>query len=153
MTPIIGVSNFPQAIIPEMPTMYNIGHGNENNATTGKGPGTGEGTRAMSAINPRVTGGHGLGTRTAWDTAAVDPLQHTGWSGAAAGAQNFAIHTPGHDQGGNHEDGNRQGDIPRDNGEIHFNRNREKGLETFDGKAAEFRPWRRRMVIYTMEEN
>ena len=96
----------------------------------------------------------GLGQfRTAWDSTATDPLQHTGWSSAPAGALNFAIHTPTQDRGGDHDEAQRQGNFPRDNGEIHFNRNREKGLEKFDGKTAEFKPWRRRMTNYISEEN
>ena len=82
--------------------------------------------------------------RTAWDTTATDPLQHTGWSDAPGGMQQFPIHTPAQDRGG---------DVPRDNGDIHFTRNKEKGLEKFDGKTAEFKPWRRRMINYIVEEN
>ena len=43
--------------------------------------------------------------------------------------------------------------MPKNNGEIHFNRNKEKGLEKFDGKASEFKPWRRRMTNYISEED
>ena len=32
-------------------------------------------------------------------------------------------------------------------------RNTENGLEKFDGKTAEFKPWRRRMTNYISEEN
>ena len=69
----------------------------------------------------------------------------------------FKIHsqgaTPAHDRTGDHEDTQHPGGIPRNHGEIHFNRNKEKGLDTFDGKAQEFKPWRRRMAIYVSEED
>ena len=67
--------------------------------------------------------------------------------------QNYAIHTPSHDRGRDQEDGQRQGHFPKESGEIYFTRNKEKGLEKFDGKTAEFKPWRRRMTNYIVEES
>ena len=47
----------------------------------------------------------------------------------------------------------RQANMPTNNGEINFNRNKEKGLEKFDGKASEFKSWRPRMTNYISEED
>ena len=44
-------------------------------------------------------------------------------------------------------------EISPETGEIHFTRNKEKGLEKFDGRTAEFKPWRRWMINYISEEN
>ena len=116
----------------------------------------------MNRSHPRVNAGSGQGPgadggglpapRTAWESASADPLQFTGWSGTATGTQNFSIHTPAHDRGVDNDDGQRQGNFPRDNGEIHFTRNKERGIQKFDGKATEFRTWRRRMTNYVTEE-
>ena len=69
----------------------------------------------------------------------------------------FKIHsqgaTPARDRIGGYEDTQHLGDIPRNCGEIHFNRNKEKGLEKFDGKTSEFKPWRRRMNNCISEED
>ena len=100
----------------------------------------GGGRNTIGTLAPRGEVERRDAPRTVWEPTAADPLQHTGWSGTPAGTQNFAIHTPAHDRGGDHEDGQRQGHFPRDNGEIHFTRNKEKGLEKFDGKTAEFKP-------------
>ncbi len=60
----------------------------------------------------------------------------------------YNIHSPIREQGSGHEDVQRQANMPMNNGEINSNRNKEKGLEKLDGKASEFKPWRRRMTNY-----
>ena len=44
--------------------------------------------------------------------------------------------TPARDRTGDYEDTQHPGGIPRNYGEIHFNRNKEKGSEKFDGESA-----------------
>ena len=63
------------------------------------------------------------------------------------------VATPARDYNREHEDTQHQANMPRSNGEIHFNRNKEKGLEKFDGKTSELKPWRRRMNNYISEED
>ncbi len=113
-----------------------------------EGPAAAANGSSVEGMRPAPAGIGETATRTMWDNMSADPLQHTGWSGASASPQKFAIHTPGHNHGEEH-----QGKFPRDGVEIHFTRNKEKGLEQFDGKAIEFRPLRRRTFIYISEEN
>ncbi len=154
------------------------GQGKANNTPSEKTPNGGEGSSPQNIIptkppgitetvgaghlarspraNGQVSGADGGGppaTQTAWDSAAADPLQFTSWLGKGPGTQNFSILTPAQERGVDNDDGQRQGNSPRDNGEIHFTRNKEKGIDKFDGKATEHRPWRRRMTNYVTEEN
>ena len=95
------------------------GQGKVNNTSSVKTPNDGEGSSPQNIIptkppgiteavgggllarspraNGQVSGADGGGppaTRTAWDSAAADPLQFTSWLGKGPSTQNFSIHTP-----------------------------------------------------------
>ena len=144
-TPIGGASSFPQ----------DMGrHGNGINAEWSQAPLQGSkpynplGKQDFHGSKPHVPPGlNGESSCQGVYGPYNQPIHENNLMNKQFNANYYNIHTPEHQ-----EDSQRQMGGCRNHGEIHFDRGKNKGLETFDGKAGDYRFWRRRMTNYIANE-